>query len=228
MALGLAIGNQGGDAVVMSDEIYHPALRSDESTDSYYAYGWDVHRTPRNTTVIQHNGANGIFYADFSRFLTEDVTIITLSNQMHPHFTELNGELARMIFDTAYTPSLPVADTNQNRAFTETILTLTAQEGARAAIDAYTMRDRGLDLIEFRVNERGYALLGEKKVIDAINVFLVNTHAFPLSANAFDSLGEGYMVAGMKELAIENYKKSLALNPGNRNAEEMLESLTRK
>jgi CubicO group peptidase (beta-lactamase class C family) len=220
-----------GDRILSSAakvKYYHPALRPEETADSYYAYGWDVHRTPWNTVVIQHNGANGIFYADFSRYLAEDVTIITMSNHMHPNFTGLNGELARMIFDTAYTPPYPVADTRNNRSFTDTILTLAAKEGARAAINAYAVRDRGLELIEFQMNERGYALLGEKKVLEAIEVFLVTTHAFPLSGNAFDSLGEAYMAAGMKEPAIENYRRSLALDPGNGNAEEMLKTLTRK
>lgn len=33
--------------------------------------------------------------------------------------------------------------------------------------------------------------------------------------NAYDSLGEAYMNAGDKERAIENYEKSLKLNPNN-------------
>jgi cytochrome c-type biogenesis protein CcmH/NrfG len=41
----------------------------------------------------------------------------------------------------------------------------------------------------------------------------------------YDSLGEAYMKAGEKELAIQNYEKSLQLDPKNMNAVEMLKKL---
>jgi Tfp pilus assembly protein PilF len=48
---------------------------------------------------------------------------------------------------------------------------------------------------------------------------------FPASFNTYDSLAEAYMLAGKKDLAIENYKKSIALNPNNSNGIKMLEKL---
>jgi tetratricopeptide (TPR) repeat protein len=48
---------------------------------------------------------------------------------------------------------------------------------------------------------------------------------FPGSWNAYDSLGEAYMKAGQKQLAIDNFKKSLELNPANDNAKEKLKVL---
>ena len=41
----------------------------------------------------------------------------------------------------------------------------------------------------------------------------------------YDSLGEAYAAAGKKELAIENYEKSLHLDPKNDNAKERLKKL---
>ena len=41
----------------------------------------------------------------------------------------------------------------------------------------------------------------------------------------YDSLAEGYRAQGDREAAINNYRKSLALNPGNTNAVEMLKNL---
>jgi cytochrome c-type biogenesis protein CcmH/NrfG len=43
--------------------------------------------------------------------------------------------------------------------------------------------------------------------------------------DVYDSLGEAYMNAGEKQLAIDNYKKSLELNPENDNAKEKLKVL---
>ena len=45
------------------------------------------------------------------------------------------------------------------------------------------------------------------------------------SANAYDSLGEAYLTAGEKALAIRNYKKSVELDPNNRNGLEKLKEL---
>jgi cytochrome c-type biogenesis protein CcmH/NrfG len=56
-------------------------------------------------------------------------------------------------------------------------------------------------------------------------MFKINVADYPKSANAYDSLGEAYMVDGNKSAAIENYKKSLELDPNNGNAREMLKKL---
>jgi cytochrome c-type biogenesis protein CcmH/NrfG len=53
-------------------------------------------------------------------------------------------------------------------------------------------------------------------------VFKLNVALFPDFFKVCDSLGEAYMVAGEKELAIKNYKKSLELNPNNADAAEIL------
>jgi tetratricopeptide (TPR) repeat protein len=81
---------------------------------------------------------------------------------------------------------------------------------------------------EEEVNNYGYELLRKKEFARAIRVFQLNTKAFPNSSNAFDSLGEGYMLAGNRKEAIANYHKSLELNPGNDNARKMLADLEGK
>ena len=52
-----------------------------------------------------------------------------------------------------------------------------------------------------------------------------NVKVYPDAYNTYDSLGEAYMKLEKKELAIQNYKKSLELNPNNSNALIMLEKL---
>jgi tetratricopeptide (TPR) repeat protein len=67
--------------------------------------------------------------------------------------------------------------------------------------------------------------LASDRFEDAIRLFSLNVELFPQSANAYDSLGEAYMRNGQRALAIENYQRSLALDPGNANAERMLAQL---
>ena len=63
--------------------------------------------------------------------------------------------------------------------------------------------------IENTINNTGYALLAAKKPQEAIDVFQVNVKLYPQSWNAYDSLGEAYMEAGQKDLAIRNYESPL-------------------
>jgi predicted alpha/beta superfamily hydrolase len=78
---------------------------------------------------------------------------------------------------------------------------------------------------EGEFNSLGYRLIGQGMIDAAIGVFKMNVEMNPQSANAYDSLGEAYMVGGNKVLAVENYSKSLELDPDNTNAKEMLDKL---
>jgi len=83
-------------------------------------------------------------------------------------------------------------------------------------------------ILESEFNALGYRFLGQKRFLEAIEVFKMNTVLFPESANVYDSLGEVYMLQGNDKQAIQNYEKSLHLNPENANANEMLKKLNKK
>ena len=101
-------------------------------------------------------------------------------------------------------------------------------------IDALASRYRDLkkshpsEINEGTLNSLGYRLLGNNKIQDAIEIFKLNIEIHPNYANGYDSLGEAYMKSGDNELAIQNYQKSLELDPGNNNAKQMLEVLRKK
>ena len=75
------------------------------------------------------------------------------------------------------------------------------------------------------LNRLGYDLVYEKKITEAIEIFKLNVDAFPQVANTYDSLGEGYKIAGNKELAIKNYEKALELDPKKESAIKALKEL---
>ena len=58
--------------------------------------------------------------------------------------------------------------------------------------------------------------------------FILNTENFPNSFNAYDSLGEAYESLEDNKKAIENYIKSLELNPNNEHARMKIESLNKR
>jgi CubicO group peptidase (beta-lactamase class C family) len=103
------------------------------------------------------------------------------------------------------------------------------RDGVQAALQAYrAQRDadpKTGSVREDDMNSLGYAFLQMKKIPEAIEIFKLNVEAFPNSSNVYDSLGEAYVEAGDKALAIENYERSLQLNPGNQGAREALKKL---
>jgi CubicO group peptidase (beta-lactamase class C family) len=97
-------------------------------------------------------------------------------------------------------------------------------EGVDAALRRY---EAGPHLNEDDMNRLGLRLLRTKKLKEAIRTLELNVAAFPKSANAWDSLAAAYMIGG-RELAIACYRKSLGLNPDNREGAENLKKLEAK
>ena len=78
---------------------------------------------------------------------------------------------------------------------------------------------------ESDLNTLGYERLRAKDTKGAITLFKLNVEMYPNAANPHDSLAEAYMEDGQKALAIRHYRRSLALDPNNSNAVEMLKKL---
>jgi len=66
-----------------------------------------------------------------------------------------------------------------------------------------------------------------KQYDKAYNIFKTNVDNYPTSANVFDSMGEVLILKGDTIAAIENYEKSLQINPKNENAKNVIEKLKR-
>lgn len=71
---------------------------------------------------------------------------------------------------------------------------------------------------EADINAAGYQFLFAGKIDRAIDLFKMNTEKFPDSWNVWDSLAEGYLNEGNKELAERYYKKALSMAPENQKA----------
>jgi hypothetical protein len=80
-------------------------------------------------------------------------------------------------------------------------------------------------LLEDEFNTLGYSWIRQGMHNESIAVLKMNVKAFPGSWNVYDSLGEILAWAGSTDEAIENFKKSLELNPSNENAEKNLSQI---
>ncbi len=87
----------------------------------------------------------------------------------------------------------------------------------------------GRTLVREKVlNRIGYEFIYDGRPERSIDVFRLNVEAHPQSADAQDSLAEGYLTLGEKDLALRHYRKALELNPGNKNALEKVKALEKK
>jgi dienelactone hydrolase len=91
--------------------------------------------------------------------------------------------------------------------------------GERAAQKFHEERKRdpeALPFAEFPINLLAYDRLQSGEKQDAIELFKLNAEAYPNSANAEDSLSDGYLATGQKEMALAAEEKCLELLPADR------------
>ncbi|MBN1968603.1 MAG: FKBP-type peptidyl-prolyl cis-trans isomerase [Candidatus Delongbacteria bacterium] len=81
---------------------------------------------------------------------------------------------------------------------------------------------------EAEINNAGYFFLNIKDYKVALEIFMLNVIEYPNQGNVYDSLGEAFLASGDEFNALLNYKKSLELDPNNKNAEAIIKSLEDK
>lgn len=87
-----------------------PWVNEDASGRSQYAYGWAVMKTPRGTRLVTHNGGNGVYVAEFLRFVDEGVTIFLTSTNAEMKASPMARTVEHIVFGEPY--ELPPAATD--------------------------------------------------------------------------------------------------------------------
>lgn len=200
-------------------EAFTPGLVTEGT--STYGFGWNVEEQDGNK-FVWHQGATGGFRALIERRLAEKITVIILTNKGNSKRLQINDAILNILKGKPYV--LP------KRSIAEAMYETISKQGLQPALKSYASlratNDTTYDFSESELNSLGYQLLsGNHKTSEAIEIFQLNTNAYPKSSNAFDSLAEAYQVGGNKELAIKNYQKAVELDPTNLHAVEMLKKL---
>ncbi len=87
-------------------------------------------------------------------------------------------------------------------------------------------RDPKVNLFpEVAVNMLGYERLQADKTAEAVEIFKINVAAYPASPNVYDSLGDAYVAAGNRDLAIQASRKSLEVLDATPNLSEQFRKL---
>ena len=187
-----------------------PYVLEYENQSSYYAYGWAIYNSDRNTKIISHNGGNSIFFHDFIWLPKEDVVILLFTNAASRE-VEVAWPIKKMMFNNDY-EAVPIKknlyhfvldasnsnDTNQTPKIIDKI---------KEEYHSYLKNSDPL-------NELGYTILQSHKNPEmALALFKLNTELFPNEGNLWDSLGEGYIANGQTVAAMKSYEKALELAP---------------
>ena len=192
-----------------------------------YGYGWVItnasfKQNNQPVQVITHNGGINGFTTTIVRFPNEKNLIVMLDNTGSEYLDRLSDSIAKVIYNQPYEPP---------KASIVPVLTKTiAEKGIEGGVAQYrelkAKQAATYDFAEGELNRLGYQLLRTGKSKEAIEIFKLNVEAYPKSSNTYDSLAEAYVSSNDRELAIQNYKKSLELNPNNTNATEALKRLS--
>jgi dienelactone hydrolase len=139
-----------------------------------------------------------------------------------PH-PELVHQIAAFLVDTlvASPVDLKAAVTPRKTAASE-FWTLVSQPGGATKAAAVFHEARHRDpkayvFPEMPLNLLGYARLQAGDKEEAVELFKLNTEAYPASANAQDSLSDGYLAAGKNDLALAAEQRCLELLPADTN-----------
>lgn len=69
---------------------------------SRYAYGWAVQKTRRGTRVIDHNGGNGVFVAEWFRFVDEGISVFLTSTHADVKASPIVSVINKIVFGEPY------------------------------------------------------------------------------------------------------------------------------
>jgi tetratricopeptide (TPR) repeat protein len=116
----------------------------------------------------------------------------------------------RKLADNEKIPSEYFAEKEFDKAL-EAYITIQKKDSLDPAID------------EGNFNRIGYNKLRDKNFEEALEVFKINMKLHPESSNVYDSYADALKRSGDTITAIEYYKKSLAIDSGNRSAKEFVE-----
>ena len=199
--------------------MYKPVLED-------YGYGWVVQNASfkqngNSVQTISHGGGINGFTTTIVRFPQEKNLIVMLDNTGTGYLDRLSDSIAKILYNQPYEqPKMSIVSVLE-----KTIVEKGIEAGIAQYRDLKAKQGALYDFAEGQLNQLGYQLLRSGKPKEALEIFKLNVEAYPKSFNTYDSLGEAYVAINERELAKQNYKKALELNPNNASAVAALKQL---
>ncbi|CAM1341301.1 serine hydrolase [Tenacibaculum aestuarii] len=193
---------------------YTDMMKKEPKSD-WYGYGMQF-AGAKGSGIYGHSGGHYGTGAEWRIFEKQNCTVILLTNKdLDQGFFD-----ARFFIEKTISGTTPKLD---NYFFTKEVAKTCLDQGIQQA--KTVIKNSSFKLSEINLNAKGYEMIKRGFYKKAIDLFTLEVLYFPESYDAYDSLGEAYLKDGQKKKAIENYQKSLDLNPENTNAVEKLKKL---
>jgi CubicO group peptidase (beta-lactamase class C family) len=179
--------------------------------------------TYREHAVVTHSGGDTGFASNLVLLPEKKIAVVMMSNFDRAPLRAITN--AALDVALGLKPEPVAIRTTIDRVLFKTISTEGLERAVKQYYDLKKNQPQTYDFQERLLNILGYNFINQGKFREAIRVLQLNVEAYPDSSNVYDSLGEAYMRNGDKGPAIENYEKSLKLDPSNRGAVEALKKL---
>ena len=194
--------------------LWEPAILNNGGTQGFnnlqngYALGSPVAVRDEHPAVASTGGDRAGFFI----YRQDDLSIVVLTN--------FSGALPHYFIDDIAGFYIPDMKRENGFGLTPRAKTLWLElekDGYDKAIPVANslQQTKNIIFVESELNDFGYSLIAQDKIQQALNVFMLNTHLFPESSNALDSLAATHWRLNNIEQAINSYEKILQLEPEN-------------
>lgn len=203
------------DGTVLTPEsialLQAPHVPENEDGATFYGYGWSIQSTNDGSRIVTHNGSNGLFFADFIRFVDEDLVVIFLTNVSLPESVDsIAWHIARMARNEHYVPP-PIAPLSYELVYRFTDTHPASEAGN---LLAFMESELGKPVNNPAIlNRIGFRFLREDDCEWSTALLQLNAGLFPGDGNLQDSLGEGLLACGRDAEAADAFRKALELAP---------------
>jgi len=190
----------------------------------HYGYGLELAKKQIGNSsemieTIGHSGSLPGYSAVYTSIPSTQSTIIFFANTGRAYLNTMTTAITGILYDKPYDkPSKSIA---------KALIDIIEVEGIDSGIQFFNKFKDQKDYYvkEQEMNIVSYKLLQSDRAKEASEVLKLAIKVFPNAFNLYDSFGEVLLVLGEKDKAIENYEKSIELNPDNQNGIRILKEL---
>ncbi len=174
--------------------------------------------------MIDNGGSNGIYHARMVRLPEEGVVFYMVTNESSINAMRVLPNVTQLYFQgnitqDALTMQPKFSSADAEKIYTILVQTKTIDLAKELAKQNIKVED---DMILLDVGQR---LTEEKKVAEALSLYLYYTITFPNIVVAWNDLGDLYQMKNNKAEAIKCYRQALKVRPGNPRAQKSLDKL---
>jgi CubicO group peptidase (beta-lactamase class C family) len=195
-----------------SREVMWTAVPFNNGAAGQWGLGWQILQRSTHRAVGMTGGGRAAFYL----YPEHDIAVVILTNLSGAYPEDMVDAVATMFAPDIKLTGVPALRRQLEAEGYDKATSVAARLRAEATSEKWS---------EPELNDWGYRLLATGRIRNAVAVMKVGVEMFPMSGNAHDSLAEALARDGDVAGAIEHYRRSLALDPGNTNATRELQRL---